>query len=158
VIATTDERLLAAGAALEDLDSAEAAAWATHRVRCAGCRTLAGDLSRVLVDLALAVPNRVPPPSLLAAVRRSIGTVGTDSGAPGSAGSPAGAAVGRAATPGPGAPIQIAVARDRRDPRHPRRALVGMAVVVGLAAVVGLSVAGLLVAAISLQRDPDRTA
>ena len=68
----TSEHLLAAGAALEDLDPAEDVAWDAHRAGCDECRSLVDDLSMVLVDLALVVPERVAPPDLLDAVRRSI--------------------------------------------------------------------------------------
>ncbi len=72
MIGHTSQHLLAAGAALEDLDPAEDAAWDAHRAGCATCRSLAGDLTMVLVDLVLVVPERVPPPALLDAVRHAI--------------------------------------------------------------------------------------
>lgn len=67
------EALLAAGAALADLDPAEHAAYEEHRRTCAACRSLEQDLDRVVADLALAVPERTPPPDLLPGIRRALG-------------------------------------------------------------------------------------
>jgi hypothetical protein len=64
--------LLAAGAALDDLAPGERAAYATHRAGCDECRRLEAELDVVLEDLALAVPRRMPPPSVLAGIRQAI--------------------------------------------------------------------------------------
>lgn len=72
-----DNRRLIAGAALGDLDADEWRDSAHHLRACGDCRRLERDLEDVLVDLALLVPSRVPPATLLgavsAAVRRSDG-------------------------------------------------------------------------------------
>lgn len=69
-----DFRQLAAGAALDDLDSAERVRFEAHRRTCAECVDLAADLDAVLEDLALAAPPLHPPASLqrdvLSAIRR----------------------------------------------------------------------------------------
>ena len=65
--------LLAAGAALDDLDPRERAAYQAHRADCPGCRRVETELGGILADLALAVPGRVPPPSLLDGIRQAIG-------------------------------------------------------------------------------------
>lgn len=57
-------RLLAAGAALEDLDGAERADYDRHLSGCASCQALAADLDDVVADLALVAPTLVPPLSL----------------------------------------------------------------------------------------------
>jgi hypothetical protein len=94
VIDRKSERLLAAGAALEDLEPEEAVAWLTHRTGCNECRDLESDLTLVLEDLALIVPKRIPPPYLLETVRRSIGaaavmtTLEDEGGATGEPGPP----------------------------------------------------------------------
>lgn len=66
-------RLLAAGAALDDLDVAERAEYDRHLTGCPACRMLAGDLDDVVADLALVAPTVEPPVSLrgdvLAAIR-----------------------------------------------------------------------------------------
>jgi anti-sigma factor RsiW len=63
-------RLLAAGAVLDDLEPEERAAYAAHRAACGACERLERELDAVLADLALAVPERVPPPGLLGDIRR----------------------------------------------------------------------------------------
>jgi len=66
-------RLLAAGAALDDLDAAERADYDRHLTGCVACQALAADLGDVVEDLALVAPTLVPPLSLrgdvLAALR-----------------------------------------------------------------------------------------
>jgi hypothetical protein len=146
MIEPTPERLLAAGAALEDLEPAEAAAWTEHRSGCAECRSLEGDLGTVLADLALAVPERIPPPDLLDAVRRSIGRVEA-----GSLLAPA--STGDTASPGT-VPVSLDEARARRETRRRpdgvRLALLGIAAAFSLAAV------GLGARSVALQRDVER--
>jgi hypothetical protein len=66
-------RLLAAGAALDDLDPGERAAYDEHRASCLACRHLERELDDLLTDLALAVPERLPPPDLLGSIRRALG-------------------------------------------------------------------------------------
>lgn len=67
-----DEALLAAGAVLEDLEPVEQRAYHAHRAACGECRRLEGELAAVLADLALTVPERMPPPDLLAGIRVAI--------------------------------------------------------------------------------------
>lgn len=71
-------RLLAAGAALDDLEAAEAVALHDHRAGCASCRALATELDAVVADLALVAPRRVPPPALLGSVMAAIGATRGD--------------------------------------------------------------------------------
>ena len=71
-------RLLAAGAVLDDLEPEERAAYEAHRASCIACRRLERELDDLLTDLALAVPERLPPPDLLGSIRRALGG---DSGA-----------------------------------------------------------------------------
>jgi hypothetical protein len=143
MIEPTSERLLAAGAALGDLDAAESAAWASHRSECGGCRRLEGDLALVLVDLALVVPERVPPPDLLDAVRRSIRAgEGAPVDAPVSAD-----AVGTV-------PMPIDQARARRTARQGTRGQ--QLAILGIAAALVLAAVGLGARSLALQRDIDQ--
>ncbi len=66
------ERLLAAGAVLDDLAPDERSSYEAHRGACAECRRLELELDHVLADLALVVPERMPPPDLLAEIRRAL--------------------------------------------------------------------------------------
>jgi anti-sigma factor RsiW len=68
--------LLAAGAALGDLDPAERAAYEAHRAACGACRRLEAELGAVVADLALVPPGRVPPPLVLAGIRQAISAGG----------------------------------------------------------------------------------
>lgn len=67
-------RELAAGAALDDLDSRERAELDAHLAGCSSCAALAVELDDVLADLALVAPELEPPASLqadlLATLRR----------------------------------------------------------------------------------------
>jgi hypothetical protein len=65
-------RELAAGAVLDDLAPDELAAYEAHRVTCAECRIVELELDHVLADLALVVPERVPPADLLGGIRRAL--------------------------------------------------------------------------------------
>lgn len=65
-------RRLAAGAALEDLAPDEWREFHAHRRTCAECARLEIELDHVLADLALVVPDRVPPPDLFEGIRRAI--------------------------------------------------------------------------------------
>jgi len=67
-----DTRLLAAGAALDDLDPVERAAWDAHLADCTECDVLVDELSMVLADVSLLVPERVPPATLFAGIRKAI--------------------------------------------------------------------------------------
>ena len=151
MIEPSAEHLLAAGAALEDLEPAEAEAWGVHRAGCAECRNLEGDLASVLVDLALAVPERIPPPDLLDAVRRAIGAGAAGAGAPVLPSMPAAAGTAAAGT---AAPVSLDDARARREARRgargPKLAILGMAAALAIAAV------GLGARSIALQGDLDR--
>lgn len=119
--------LLAAGAALDDLEPGERAAYAAHRAACPECRRLERELELVLADLALAVPERVPPPDLLAGIRHAIDA---DRATPG----PAHAVVAPArATPPVHAPV-ISLAAARRS-RRPTMAALGLAAAFAILAV-----------------------
>lgn len=65
-------RLLAAGAALDDLEPYERLAWDANLSGCPDCRRIENDLELVLADLALAAPERLPPPDLMAGIRLAI--------------------------------------------------------------------------------------
>ena len=67
-----EQLLLAAGAVLDDLDPDERAAYETHRLSCADCRGAELELDHVMADLSLVAPERVPPPDLLAGIRRAL--------------------------------------------------------------------------------------
>ena len=140
------EHLLAAGAALEDLEPDKAAAWLTHREGCTECRDLENDLTLVLEDLALVAPERIPPPYLLEAVRRSIGTA---DGVPAAQAEDASRGIAPVT-----APASLDEARRRRATgpgfRRPTLALVGLAAAFAIAA------AGFGARSIALQGDLDR--
>ena len=143
MIEPSAERLLAAGAALEDLEPAEAEAWGAHRAGCAECRTLEGDLATVLGDLALAVPERIPPPDLLDAVRRAIRV---------------GAADPVTADIAADEPVSLDGARVRHEARREaRRGARGpQLAILGLAAALAIAAVGLGARSIALQGDLDR--
>jgi hypothetical protein len=146
VIDRQSEHLLAAGAVLEDLEPDEAAAWLTHREGCTECRDLENDLTLVLEDLALVVPERIPPPHLLDAVRRSIVAAGAVPANRAEIASPR-------ITPVT-APTSLDEARRRRASgpgfRRPSLALAGLAAAFAIAA------AGFGARSIALQGDLDR--
>jgi anti-sigma-K factor RskA len=135
--------LLAAGAALDDLEADERRAFDAHRATCAACRGLEDELELVLADLALAVPERVPPPDLLAGIRMAIDaeeTIRDRRAAP--APSPV---AGPAVTP----VVSQAAARAVRRPT-----LAGL----GLAAAFAILAVGLGARSIGLSNDLDRSA
>lgn len=66
------QRMLSAGAVLDDLASDERAAYEAHRGSCDECRRLEQELHRVMADLSLVVPERMPPPALLLGIRRAL--------------------------------------------------------------------------------------
>ena len=142
-------RMLAAGAVLEDLDPAERRAYDTHRAGCPDCRSLEVELDAVLADLALIVPERIPPPDLLAGIRRAISSDATDDG-PAAVQRPAAAerpaAVHRPAEPP--ALTSLAAERARRRP---------MIAALGLAAALAIVAIGLAVRSIGLSSELDRT-
>ncbi len=124
--------MLTAGAVLDDLAPDERASYETHRDACHECRRLECELDRVMADLSLVVPERIPPPDLLGGIRRALA---------------AETAMGDAQ------PIAImplvAIRRSRRVPRVASLALV---------AAFGLIAIGLGARTITLQRDLDTTA
>ena len=65
-------RELAAGAALDDLEPSERAAFEAHVTGCAVCGRLTTDLDAVLGDLALVAPGVRPPSSLRTSVFAAI--------------------------------------------------------------------------------------
>jgi hypothetical protein len=69
---TESHALLAAGAALDDLEPAELDDLAALLTACPACARLETELDIVMADLALATPERVPPPDLLAGIRAAI--------------------------------------------------------------------------------------
>lgn len=75
-------RLLAAGAALEDLDAAERADYERHLAGCASCQALAAELGDVIADLALVAPTLVPPRSLRGDVLAALRTPARGNGGP----------------------------------------------------------------------------
>lgn len=66
------QRMLPAGAVLDDLAPDERASYETHRNACHECRRLERELGRVMADLSLVVPERMPPPDLLHGIRRAL--------------------------------------------------------------------------------------
>jgi len=149
------ERLLAAGAVLDDLAPGELASYETHRGTCAACRRLELELDHVLADLALVVPERVPPADLLGGIRRALAAEAVADQAPArlarssasdKAAQPAvpAAFVGAAST---GAPSNVV--RLRRASRGPVIASLALAAGLGVIAL-GLGARG-----VTLQRDLD---
>jgi hypothetical protein len=69
-------QLLAAGAMLDDLAPDEVVAYEAHRAGCLDCRRLEAELDHVLADLALVVPERVPPADLFGAIQRALAADG----------------------------------------------------------------------------------
>lgn len=65
-------RLLAAGAALEDLDPAERVMFEAHATTCPTCRSLARDLGETLAELACSLPTAAPPAMLLGRIVASL--------------------------------------------------------------------------------------
>lgn len=136
-------RLLAAGAALEDLAADEWREYDAHRRACADCARLEVELDHVLADLALAVPERVPPPDLLAGIRRAIAADGQatedaqprdDGVAPAAASDRGRSDATRVAVTTPGEVIPFAPRPGRSD-RRPALAAVGLAAALALVAV-----------------------
>jgi hypothetical protein len=143
------ERMLTAGAVLDDLAPDELASYEAHRATCAECRQLERELDRVMADLSLVVPERMPPPDLLGEIRRALATEQAM----------------RAATaitlmqPGPAVPVTpartgvppadvIALRRSRRTPTMASLAL---------AAAIGVIAVGLGARMVALQQNLDAT-
>ena len=76
------ELLLPAGAVLGDLAPDERTAYEAHRGTCADCRRMELELDHVLADLAMVVPERVPPPDLLDGIRRALAADGAAADSP----------------------------------------------------------------------------
>jgi hypothetical protein len=142
------ELLLAAGAVLDDLEPEERAAYETHRGGCTHCRELELELDHVLADLALVVPERMPPPDLLAGIRRALAA--EDAVAAVTAPRPVAPAASRAAAPDPAA-VRGASVVPMRPSRRPVYASLALAAALGIVAV------GLGARSLTLQQDLDRT-
>jgi hypothetical protein len=141
---THDEvRLLAAGAALGDLEPGEQLAATAHAATCPDCASLPADLLHVLADLALLAPPRVPPAALLGRVRTAIREAEAISAA---AASPRAEATVHEAPPRPITSIEAFRAR-----RRPLAAALAMAAAFAIAA------AGLGVASARLSSELDQT-
>jgi hypothetical protein len=150
------EQLLVAGAILDDLEPAEAAAYEAHRGGCTDCRHLELELDLVLADLALVVPERIPPADLLGGIRRALAgetAVQIEAGAQ-VAGVGHGRQETRTTTPVDGptmstpAPAPVVPMR-RASRRFPYASL-------ALAAALGVVAVGLGARSIALQQDLDR--
>lgn len=139
------QQLLAAGAALEDLAPDEWREYEAHRRTCAECARLEIELDQVLADLALALPERMPPPDLLDGIRRAIGGGGAMPGGPSLALSAARTETAPAVIP---AALRVTTARPvarvapvpepvpfRRPDRRATLAAIGLAAVLGVVAV-----------------------
>jgi hypothetical protein len=114
-------RELAAGAAMDDLDSVERGALDAHLPDCAACRLLVADLEGVVGDLALAAPEIRPPAELRATVLTAIRSAEA-------------------------APVSLDSYRAATEPRRRasgRRPGLPLLAVAGLAAVLAIAVAGL---------------
>jgi hypothetical protein len=163
MIAHEGDRLLAAGAALDDLSPDERAAFESHAATCADCRTLELELGSVLADLALAAPERKPPADLFAGIRlamdaedsRSIPTAFRGSSAWDAPMDDTGAttvtpvaAFAASADPEPSNVVSIAAARTSRRIAY---------AAVGLAAAFGLVAVGLGARTAGMQDDLDRS-
>jgi hypothetical protein len=137
-------RLLTAGAVLDDLEPDERVAYESHRASCASCRSLEVELEHVMLDLALAVPDRLPPPDLLSAVRAAIASEIA-------AGDPGGAA-----SPALSEPKVVSLSERRsRSSSSPWRSRMPLAASLGLAAALGIVAVGLGARGMDLQRQVD---
>jgi hypothetical protein len=157
VIHREAEQLLAAGAALDDLEPAERSAWNAHRAGCRDCAVLESELGMVLADLALVVPERIPPPDLFAGIRLAIEAEesrgGRQTGGPAPVAAPplrsAPAAEAVPVTPPAATPVTSLAAV--RSSRRPALAAIALAAVFGLVAV------GLGVRTVGLQQELDQS-
>ena len=158
------EELLAAGAVLDDLAPDERSTYDAHRASCLTCRRLEMDLDDVLADLALAAPDRLPPPVLLSDIRRAIrndaGRTSPDrrpSSAPATLRPLAHYPTPTAVPSAVAAPIELTGPADTADlpPARRRPFRAPLVVSLGLAAVFGLVAIGLGVRSIGLQSELD---
>lgn len=139
-------RLLAAGAALDDLEPDERAAYEAHRSSCLACRRLEREFDDLLADLALTVPERLPPPDLLGSIRRAL--AGDAGGGPGPLAFAVAAPAGVAAGPMPTAAVGTRAATRRPIASLPRPRL---SVVASLAAAAAFAVVAVGLGARSFQ-------
>jgi hypothetical protein len=149
VIHDDAKRMLAAGAVLDDLAPDERASYEAHRDACVDCRLLEQELDRVMADLSLVVPERMPPPDLLSGIRRALGADAAADGAQPIEFRPSRSAI-PSAEDGAAAPLAT-VNPGRRSPRVPTVASLALAAAFGIIAI------GLGARALSLQQDLDLT-
>ena len=148
------EQLLVAGAALDDLDPTERTAYESHRAGCGECAVLEDELGIVLADLALIVPERMPPPDLFAGIRLAIDAEDARAGrrrsgtGPLPPTGPAPFVPAPVATPAPASVTSLASVRAARRPVY---------AAIGLAAVLGLVAVGLGVRTVGLQEELDQS-
>lgn len=138
--------LLAAGAVLEDLEPAEERAYDAHRDACAECRRLEGELDVVLADLALGVPERMPPPDLLAGIRMAIRVDAAVAGL-----RPPATPIARQPAAAMAPPAHIFSLAAERTWRRPMIAALGLAAALAVVAV------GLGARSVSLSNELDRS-
>jgi anti-sigma-K factor RskA len=122
-------QMLAAGAALEDLEADEWREYEAHRRTCAECARLEVELDHVLADLALAVPERMPPPELLVGIRRAIAADAVVERPS------ADARAARVVAPSNVIPLVRRERRERRADRRPVLAAVGLAAALAVVSV-----------------------
>lgn len=133
--------LLAAGAALDDLEPDELAAYEAHRAGCAACAIAEDEIALVLADLSLVVPERRPPPDLLTGIRLAIDADDRATPVPRRTG---------AAAPGLRLVEPVPAGRAARRPRW-------IVATVGLAAALAVVAVGLGGRSAGLQADLDRS-
>jgi hypothetical protein len=147
------ERLLAAGAVLDDLAPDERSSYEAHRGACAECRRLELELDHVLADLALVVPERMPPPDLLAEIRRALAVEASSTAVPALRPTPIAFPV---ADPIPAAAADAVPAAQAVNVVPLRRPSRGPVIAsLALAAGLGVVALGLGARTVSLQRDLD---
>jgi hypothetical protein len=143
-------QLLAAGAALEDLEPAERLEHEANLATCDECRQASADLELVLVDLALVAPERVPPPDLMTSIRLAIAAEGlerepvADNRVAGAGRAAVAAGSGR----GPGVVIPFASLRAGRRSTY---------AALGLAAALAVATVGLGARSIGLSTELERS-
>jgi len=152
MIHTEGDLLLAAGAVLDDLAPGERAAYEAHREGCGTCRRVELELDHVLADLALVVPERVPPADLLGGIRRALAAEADAE--IGSRTMPTPASVARAIAPRAATPTirPTEVVPFRRPSRSP------LYISLGLAAALGVIALGVGARTLTLQHDLDAAA
>jgi hypothetical protein len=130
---------LAAGAALDDLDSAERASLGAHLDACPPCRAAARELVDVAGALALAAPTRIPPVSLRSSVMAAVAAAGLPLDVPAAAERVEQPASVPRLAPAPVAGRAGLAALRQESTRYRRLAIAGLAA----AAVLAIAVAGL---------------